>query len=575
MKTFKLTYVLLLVFLVTTFSCNNDDDGAETIVINVQNFTTTIDENPTSGQSVGTIETDGDGTLNFSITSQAPAGAFSINATTGELVVADASLFDFETNPVLTATITVEGAANTATVSIDLNDLEEISAEDVTIAIDENPTNGQSIDTIEVEGEGTLSFTIATQTPAGAISIDESTGELTVVDAALFDFETNPVITATISIDNSVYTVTAAVTINLNDLDEITAQNLTVAVDENPIDGQVVGVIQVTGGGTLDFNITSQTPTGALSINATTGELSVVDPNVFDFETNPVITATISVDNGVSTATATATINLNDVDEIVVQAVTLDIAENPTNGDVIGTLPATSSGSLTFTITYQNPAGAVNIDQNTGELSVADATLFDFETNPNMLAVISVDNGVYSVSANASIALENVNEVGDFNYGGVIFWLDASTNNNSGLVCAVSDQSNNIGASWGSNTPTIGNVATAIGTGQANTNAILVVHTQGTNAAKLCNSYTGNGFSDWYLPSKDELNEVYNNKAIIQATSAANGGANFKNSAYWTSSEHAVDPTRALNQFFNFGSQNSNQKGAIFHVRAIRTFSDL
>ena len=32
----------------------------------------------------------------------------------------------------------------------------------------------------------------------------------------------------------------------------------------------------------------------------------------------------------------------------------------------------------------------MNIDQNTGELSVADETLFDFETNPSMLAVISV-----------------------------------------------------------------------------------------------------------------------------------------------------------------------------------------
>ena len=182
---------------------------------------------------------------------------------------------------------------------------------------------------------------------------------------------------------------------------------------------------------------------------------------------------------------------------------------------------------------------------------------------------------MYSVPANATINLNNINEIGDFNYGGVIFWLDPSTNNSSGLVCAVSDQSNNIGASWGSNTPTIGNVATAIGTGQANTNAILVVHTQGTNAAKLCNSYTANGFSDWYLPSKDELNEVYNNKAIIQATSAANGGANFKNSAYWTSSENDVDTTRALLQFFNYGSQGTNQKGAIMHVRAIRTFSDL
>ena len=100
----------------------------------------------------------------------------------------------------------------------------------------------------------------------------------------------------------------------------------------------------------------------------------------------------------------------------------------------------------------------------------------------------------------------------------------------------------------------------------------------GTVAANVCAEYSvdidGITYDDWFLPSKDELNEVYNNKAIIQATSAANGGANFKNSAYWTSSEQATDGTRALNQFFNYGSQNSNYKGAIFHVRAIRTFTD-
>ena len=248
------------------------------------------------------------------------------------------AVFDFETNPVITVTIAVAGTTNTGAVTINLNDLDEVIAQDLTVALDENPTNGQSVGTIEVEGPGTLSFSISSQTPAGAISIDESTGELTVADAALFDFETNPVITATISIDNAVNIATATATVNLNDLDELSAQDVTVAIDENPIDGQVVGSIQVDGGGTLSFSITSQTPAGALNINTSTGELTVADPNLFDFETNPVITADISVDNSISTATAIATINLNDVDEISVQAVTLDIDENPTNGQVIGTL---------------------------------------------------------------------------------------------------------------------------------------------------------------------------------------------------------------------------------------------
>ena len=60
--------------------------------------------------------------------------------------------------------------------------------------------------------------------------------------------KTNPIITATVSVDNTVNTVTATVTINLNDLDEISAQDLTEAIDENPTTGQAVGAIQVTGG---------------------------------------------------------------------------------------------------------------------------------------------------------------------------------------------------------------------------------------------------------------------------------------------------------------------------------------
>ncbi len=572
-KQLKLINLFAMALLFTTLSCKKDDEVPASNPISIQDFEVTIDENPTNGQTIGTAQADGDATPSFSITSQAPSGALSINSSTGELTVANAGLFDFETNPEITATISVSGTDNTGTVTINLNDLDEISAQDVTIALDENPTNGQSIDTIGVDGGGTLSFGISSQTPAGALSIDESTGELTVVDAALFDFETNPVITATISIDNTINTVTAVVTINLNDLDEISAQDLTVAIDENPTDGQVVGSIQVSGNGTLSFTITAQTPAGALNIDAASGELTVADPNLFDFETNPVITADIEVDNSVYTVTATATINLNDVDEVTAQNTDLDIDENPLNGDVVGTLQATGS-NLTYSITFQNPAGAFNINQSTGELSVADETLFDFETNPNMLATISVDNGTLSVSANAMVALNDVNEIGEFKYGGVIFWIDPTSNNSSGLVCAVNNQSVS-GAVWGCQGINISGTTINIGSGASNTALIEATCTTPGTAADLAANLVLNGFDDWFLPSRDELYEIYLLQNIINPTIIANGGTSLtSNGTYWSSSQQGNSSQNAIFLGISNGSLNGVSKSALLAVRAVRSFTD-
>ena len=260
-KQFKLINLFAMVLLLTTLSCKKDDEGSVPDAISIQNLDVTIDENPTNGQTIGTVQTDSDGTLSFSITSQTPTGALSINSSTGELAVANAVLFDFETNPIITATVAVVGAENTAAVTIDLNDLNEIGVQDLTAAIDENPTNGQSVGTVQVDGNGPFSFSIESQTPAGALSIDASSGELAVADFALFDFETYPVVTGTIAVAGA--ESTATFTINLNDLVEISASDLTITIDENPTDGQVVGAIPVNGRGNLRFSITSQTPAAA------------------------------------------------------------------------------------------------------------------------------------------------------------------------------------------------------------------------------------------------------------------------------------------------------------------------
>jgi hypothetical protein len=102
-----------------------------------------------------------------------------------------------------------------------------------------------------------------------------------------------------------------------------------------------------------------------------------------------------------------------------------------------------------------------------------------------------------------------------------------------------------------------------IGTGSANTRAIssqagLVLDDY---AAKLCNFYSGGGKTDWFLPSKDELYELYMQKDVV-------GGFD---GSYWSSSENSND--RACVQNFGIGGYQYNElKSYPYKVRAVRAF---
>jgi hypothetical protein len=80
-------------------------------------------------------------------------------------------------------------------------------------------------------------------------------------------------------------------------------------------------------------------------------------------------------------------------------------------------------------------------------------------------------------------------------------------------------------------------------------------------AARICGDLNLNGYSDWYLPSKDELNKLYLNKAAI-------GG--FSSGLYWSSSESAAD--HAWYQNFSNGNQATDYKFYTYVVRAVRAF---
>ena len=128
------------------------------------------------------------------------------------------------------------------------------------------------------------------------------------------------------------------------------------------------------------------------------------------------------------------------------------------------------------------------------------------------------------------------------------------------LEAAPSDQSTGIQWYNGSYVVT-GATGTAIGTGQANTTAIVTIQGTGSYAAQLCNDLIVGGYNDWFLPSKDELNKLYLNKVAI-------GG--FAVDSYWSSSEYRA--YYAWYQYFGNGYQNLNYKLNTYRVRAVRAF---
>jgi hypothetical protein len=107
---------------------------------------------------------------------------------------------------------------------------------------------------------------------------------------------------------------------------------------------------------------------------------------------------------------------------------------------------------------------------------------------------------------------------------------------------------------------------TDLGTGRENT-ADIIDHFQIQGpaiAAQLCRSFNYGGYTDWFLPSKDELVVMYTNLA-------ANGLGGFRREPYWSSTESSY--RFAFFQSFREGKQFFNgEKTMPMYVRAIRAF---
>ena len=138
-----------------------------------------------------------------------------------------------------------------------------------------------------------------------------------------------------------------------------------------------------------------------------------------------------------------------------------------------------------------------------------------------------------------------------------------------GLIAAPLDQGFDI--EWGC--PTLvgfGAEGLAIGDGAKNTLDIITACSTSGIATDLCDNLDLNGYEDWFLPSKNELDSLYANKEIVNEKALENNGQEFFGGEYWTSS-HDLSNT-VWNQSFNAGNQIGVLKDSKNYVRAIRAF---
>jgi len=181
--------------------------------------------------------------------------------------------------------------------------------------------------------------------------------------------------------------------------------------------------------------------------------------------------------------------------------------------------------------------------------------------NNDLYYEVGTNLGVFNEENSALVA------IGDTYQGGIVAYIlqtgdsGYDTNVQHGIIATQNNQST--GIFWHSvDSDVIGTTSTIIGSGNTNTVAIMGVYGTENNAAKLCSDLNLGDKLDWYLPSKDELNKLYENRSFV-------GG--FINDEYWTSTEY--NSWYAWKQNMVTGGQyQTGGKSSLKYVRCVRSF---
>ena len=172
---------------------------------------------------------------------------------------------------------------------------------------------------------------------------------------------------------------------------------------------------------------------------------------------------------------------------------------------------------------------------------------------------------------------DNQRFVGELYGGGIIVSMWNGPNNIFNyLIMSLEDLPSSVWSNV-SSTLTNQNTSTNIFRGDTNTASIISQSGHTTSAAKLCDDYSAFGFTDWYLPSLQELRQAFKNLYAINYTlgdgsiSGSISGINSISGTYWTSTEQSTSNACTFN--INNGSGGIASKSTSTESRAFRKVS--
>jgi hypothetical protein len=155
--------------------------------------------------------------------------------------------------------------------------------------------------------------------------------------------------------------------------------------------------------------------------------------------------------------------------------------------------------------------------------------------------------------------------------GGYIFYVNPNSAADGWRYLEAAPYDQSAGAKWGCFRTLIqGARGTAIGTGRQNTRDILAACSDPGTAAQLCANLKVNGVTGWFLPSRDELAQMYANLKATGVVDFGDRGVS-DNFSYWASSQLTADMAAHID-FPDLGRQHFDDKDFPRRVRAIRAF---
>ncbi|WP_374504899.1 hypothetical protein [Flavobacterium sp.] len=233
----------------------------------------------------------------------------------------------------------------------------------------------------------------------------------------------------------------------------------------------------------------------------------------------------------------------------------------------IGTTSPQSSAVLDLSSTTQGflPPRMTQNQRNTINNPVAGLVVWC--KNCGINGELQVYNGTTWTNMVGGTASAVPINLGDSYGGGTVIYLFQSGDSGyvagqyHGIIIANDDAGY---SPWGCNGITTNATGTIVGTSTLNTTNIIASNC-GTTAAQLCVDYRGGGYTDWVLPSIDELNIVFTNRAYLPSS--------LSQYLYWSSSEtSSAGAYRKDMRYANTGSFQSFGKTSNSHVRAVRYF---